>query len=122
MDAPSPCSRRHLVDGVARRARLRRSRARANDRIIGPIVASLATIAMWEVARPLRWVNVILGAWLLIAPWVPVLAHPARWNSLATGALILICSLVKGTRSSPARRRLVVVVEGRPPDGRSRRS
>ena len=44
--------------------------ARANDRIIGPIVASLATIAMWEVSRPLRWVNVVLGAWLLVAPWL----------------------------------------------------
>ena len=73
--------------------------ARANDRIIGPIVASLAIIAMWEIARPLRWINVLLGAWLLVTPWL--LGHPshARWNSLATGALVLGVSLVKGTRT-----------------------
>ena len=39
--------------------------ARANDRIIGPLVASMAIIAIWDITRPLRWVNVILGAWLL---------------------------------------------------------
>ncbi len=73
--------------------------ARTNDRIVGPIVASLAIIAMWDIARPLRWINVVLGAWLLIAPWL--FAHPphARWNSLAAGALVLGCSLVKGTRT-----------------------
>ena len=73
--------------------------ARANDRIIGPVVASMATIAIWELTRPLRWVNVALGAWLLIAPWL--LGHPpdARWNSLVAGSLILACSLVKGSRT-----------------------
>lgn len=96
--------------------------ARTNARIIGPIVASLATIAIWELTRPLRWVNVILGAWLLIAPWM--LAHPpdARWNSLATGALILICSLVKGTRTHQLGGGWSSLWKGVPPDGRSRRS
>jgi hypothetical protein len=75
--------------------------ARANDRLIGPIVASLAIIAMWEIARPLRWINVAVGGWLLIAPWVLGHAPDARWNSLAAGALILGFSLVKGTRTHP---------------------
>lgn len=70
--------------------------ARANDRIIGPIVASLATIAMWEVSRPVRWVNVVLGAWLLVAPWLLAYPPAARWNSLAIGAVVLGLSLVKG--------------------------
>lgn|SRR5688500_4133006 len=73
--------------------------ARANDRIIGPIVASMAMIAIWEISRPLRWVNVILGAWLLIAPWLLGYRLDARWNSLAAGALILAFSLVKGKRT-----------------------
>ena len=73
--------------------------ARANDRLIGPIVASLAIIAMWEIARPLRWINVALGGWLLIAPWVLGHASDARWNSLAAGALVLGFSLLKGTRT-----------------------
>ncbi len=73
--------------------------ARANDRLIGPIVASLAIIAMWEIARPLRWINVVLGGWLLIAPWLLGHASDARWNSLAAGALIFGFSLVKGRRT-----------------------
>ena len=73
--------------------------ARANDQLIGPIVASLAIIAMWEIARPLRWINVVLGGWLLIAPWVLGHAPDARWNSLAAGTLVLGFSLVKGKRT-----------------------
>ena len=72
--------------------------ARANDRLIGPIVASLAIIAMWEIARPLRWINVALGGWLMIAPWLLGHAPDARWNSLAAGAIVFCFSLVKGTR------------------------
>ena len=96
--------------------------ARANDRIIGPIVASMATIAIWELTRPLRWVNVILGTWLLIAPWL--LGHPpdARWNSLAAGALILACSLVKGNRTHRVGGGWSSLWKGVPPGGRSRRS
>jgi hypothetical protein len=96
--------------------------ARANDRIIGPIVASMATIAIWELTRPLRWVNVILGFWLLITPWL--LGHPAdaHWNSLASGMLILACSLVKGKRTHHFGGGWSSLWKGVPPDGRSRRS
>ena len=96
--------------------------ARANDRILGPVVASLATIAIWELTRPLRWVNVVLAAWLLIAPWL--LGHPpdARWNSLATGILILACSLVKGSRTHQFGGGWSSLWKEVPPDGRARRS
>jgi hypothetical protein len=72
---------------------------RANDRIIGPIVASLATIALWEVCRPLRWVNVVFGGWLLVVPWLLAYPPSGHWNSLATGAVVLGLSLVKGKRT-----------------------
>ena len=95
--------------------------ARANDRIIGPIVASMAIVAIWEIARPLRWVNIILGAWLLIAPWLlGYLPHP-RWNSLAVGALVLASSLVKGPRTRQIGGGWSSLWKGMPPDGRSRR-
>lgn len=95
--------------------------ARANDRIIGPIVASMAIIAIWEITRPLRWVNVILGVWLLAAPWP--LGHPpdARWNSLAVGALVVACSLVKGEITHRFGGGWSSLWRGMPPDGRSRR-
>jgi hypothetical protein len=43
---------------------------RINDVIVGPIVATFAIIAFWEVTRAVGRVNVALGAWLVIAPWV----------------------------------------------------
>jgi hypothetical protein len=43
---------------------------RINDLIVGPIVATFAIIAFWEVTRAVGKANVALGAWLVIAPWV----------------------------------------------------
>jgi hypothetical protein len=60
-----------------------------SDRIAGPIIASLATIAIWEATRPLGRVNALLGAWLVIAP-LP-LGYPldALVNSIAVGVLVV---------------------------------
>lgn len=41
-----------------------------NDRIVGPIGAAFAFVAIWEVMRPLRWVTLPVGIWLVIAPVV----------------------------------------------------
>ncbi len=71
--------------------------ARINDLIIGPIAASVAVIAIWEVTRPLRWVSTLLGIWLLVAPWV--LGYDslaAILNSLASGAIMALLSAARG--------------------------
>lgn len=44
--------------------------AENNDRIFGPIGASFAFVAMWEVLRPLRWATLPVGLWLVLAPLV----------------------------------------------------
>src|SRR5688500_7976224 len=44
--------------------------ARTTDRIVGPLVASIAVIAVWEVLRPARWAVLPLAAALVIAPWM----------------------------------------------------
>ena len=43
---------------------------RINDLIVGPIIATFAIIAFWEVTRAVGKANVALGAWLVIAPWM----------------------------------------------------
>lgn len=69
----------------------------ANDRIAGPVAASLAIIAMWEVTRSLRWVNALVAVWLLFAPWVLGYGTVAAIvNSMAVGVLMFACALVKG--------------------------
>lgn len=71
--------------------------ARMHDRIVGPIIASMALIVVWEVARPMRWANALLALWLLIAPWLLGYGGGARVNSLLVGMLLLGCSLSGGT-------------------------
>lgn len=67
-----------------------------NHFIIGPIVATIAGIAVSEVARPLRWLNLPLGLWLAICPII--LSYPALGavNTVACGLLIAICSCIRG--------------------------
>lgn len=43
-------------------------RARTIDRIAGPLAAAFAVIAVWEVVRGLRWVELALGL-ALVMPW-----------------------------------------------------
>ncbi len=71
--------------------------ASTNHRIVGPIVAAFAIIAIWEVTRALRWINAALGAWLVVAPLV--LGYPALdvlINSLVVGLLIVTMATVRG--------------------------
>lgn len=72
--------------------------ASTNDRILGPLVASLVTIAIWAIARPLRWTGVPLGLWLLVAPWILGFSDGvATANSMIVGFLIVGLSFVRGT-------------------------
>lgn len=71
--------------------------AELNDRIVGPLVAAFAIIACWQVTRGLRWMNVLLGVWLLAAPWV--LGYDgvtSKIHSMLAGALVVALSLVRG--------------------------
>ncbi len=70
--------------------------AQTNDRIVGPVAASFAIIAIAEATRPVRRVNTVLGAWLLLAPWVLGYGTTATINSLIVGALMIALSLVRG--------------------------
>jgi hypothetical protein len=70
--------------------------ARMNDQVVGPLSASLACVAMWQVTRSLRWVNVVLGAWLVLA--AIALGHDpvAGVNSLVSGLILCGVSCVRG--------------------------
>lgn len=41
-----------------------------SDHIVGALVVTFSIMAWAEAARPARFVNIGLGAWLLIAPWI----------------------------------------------------
>ena len=67
--------------------------ARLSHLVVGPVVASLATIALWPVARPLVRINVPLGLWLVVAP---ALFDHQGWGaeSVIAGGLLVFLALV----------------------------
>ena len=70
--------------------------ARTNSLIAGPIAVSMAVIAIWEIGRSLRWVNVLIGVWLLIAPLILGFETESLVNSMVAGALLAGFSLIRG--------------------------
>lgn len=71
-----------------------------SDHVVGALVLTTAVIAMAEVARPLRLVNVLFGLWLVAAPWVLEGAQPGGSVSAVVSGLVLIgLSLPPGRRS-----------------------
>ncbi len=69
----------------------------ANDGILGLVVAVTALISIWEITRPLRWVNLVVGCWLLVAPLVLGCdqADPIA-NDFAVGCLLMLLASRKG--------------------------
>jgi hypothetical protein len=72
--------------------------AATNDRIVGPLVASIAIVTVWEVLRPMRRLNTAFGAWLILAPWLLGFPLPATLNSLLAGVSLIALSLIRGKR------------------------
>ena len=70
--------------------------ARLNHLIVGPTVAALALIAMADVARSLRWINLLLGPWLVLSALI--LPHPpaALFMGVAAGMAITALAIVRG--------------------------
>jgi hypothetical protein len=64
--------------------------------IIGPIVATLATVAMWAATRGARWANLPAGLWLVLAPLFLDHSAIAAANSTACGIAIGTLSAIRG--------------------------
>lgn len=65
--------------------------------LAGALVTTWAVIAFGEVARPVRLLNIPIGIWVAVAPWL--LAGPtdlSRWTDLAAGALLIALSIRRG--------------------------
>jgi nucleoside-diphosphate-sugar epimerase/uncharacterized membrane protein len=72
-----------------------------SDHVVGALVITVAIIATAEVARLLRFVNVPLGGWLVLAPWLLEGASPAgKLASVVFGLAIIGLSLPRGRRSA----------------------
>ncbi len=69
-------------------------RALHNALIVGALiiiaeVVELSIFRDWE-----EWINVVLGGWLAVSPWVLGLAsNAARWNFVIVGVLVLALAI-----------------------------
>ena len=59
--------------------------ARDVAHVVGPLAAMFALIGVFEVTRSLRWLNLVTGAWLVIAPWLLGYATGDAAHSVAVG-------------------------------------
>jgi hypothetical protein len=72
-----------------------------SDHLVGAMIVTFAVIAMAEVARPLRFVNVAFGLWLVVAPWVLDGGSTfASWVGVVIGIAVVALSLPRGKRSA----------------------
>ncbi|MBA4141850.1 MAG: SPW repeat protein [Nitrosospira sp.] len=56
-----------------------------SDHLVGALIITVAVIAMAEVARPLRFLNIGFGLWLIAAPWM---LEGASTTASGTGVLV----------------------------------
>lgn len=65
-----------------------------SDHLVGALVVTFSIIALAEVSRSIRFINILLGAWLVMAPWViggGLHSTAAIVNSVLCG--IVLCAL-----------------------------
>lgn len=68
-----------------------------SDQVAGALVVTVAVISTAEVIRAFRFVNVLLGAWIVASGWMLSGAGAAaQWNGLVAGLLILALSFPRG--------------------------
>jgi uncharacterized membrane protein len=72
-------------------------RAADSDNIVGALVVTVAFIALADVGRAARFLNVVFGAWFIAAPWLlSGGTTAAAWNDVAAGVALILLSLPRG--------------------------
>lgn len=67
------------------------------DHLIGAIVVTVSVTALAEIARPVRFLNALLGVCLLGTPWMlDGGSAAADWASVAAGLLLIALSVPRG--------------------------
>jgi hypothetical protein len=68
-----------------------------SDHLSGALIITIAVCATAEVVRPLRFLNLPFGLWLLVAPWLLAGATTgAALNDIMAGCLVIVLSLPRG--------------------------
>src|SRR5690606_3726948 len=66
------------------------------DHLLGALIVTTSVIALAEIARSLRWLNLLFAAALLVTPFVFGADTVATVTSIALGILLALLSLRRG--------------------------
>jgi hypothetical protein len=60
-----------------------------NAYAVGVVVAVLSAAALWQFQKWEEWLSAVLGAWLVVSPWILGfgVGHVATWNQVIVGFL-----------------------------------
>ncbi|HEX7054981.1 MAG TPA: SPW repeat protein [Burkholderiales bacterium] len=66
-----------------------------NAVVLGVLIALAAVSALLEASAWQEWANVVLGAWLIVSPWVLGFAglQAAMLNAVIVGALVVVLAI-----------------------------
>lgn len=68
-----------------------------SDHLVGALIVTAAVIALADVGRATRFINLLFGAWVIAAPWILGGATPAaRVSDAIAGVLVILLSLPRG--------------------------
>ncbi len=69
-----------------------------SDHLVGALVVTFAMIALAEVVRSLRFLNIAFGLWLVGSTWLLGGGTTAtRWSDVISGVVLVLFSLPRGT-------------------------
>jgi hypothetical protein len=72
-------------------------RAADSDHVTGALIVTFSVIAFGEIVRPARFVNILLGIWLIGAPWLlDGDTGVSRWNAVLAGIMLIPLALRRG--------------------------
>ena len=68
-----------------------------SNHVGGALIVTVAVIAMADVGRTARYLNVLLGAWVIAAPWLLDGATTgSTWSAAIAGTLVILLSIPRG--------------------------
>jgi hypothetical protein len=68
-----------------------------SDQLVGALMLTVAIIALAEVGRSVRFVNVLFGVWVIASPWLlNGTTTTATWNDMIAGTLMILLSFPRG--------------------------
>ncbi len=68
-----------------------------SDHLLGALIVTAAVIALADVGRAARFINILFGGWIILAPWLLVGATTgSKWNDMIVGLLIILVSFRRG--------------------------